>query len=230
MASEEQRAMTAMAFFTGIDGFVCWNWSGTGNHDRPCVRHLEKNDSPKPGEPTDHWVFNDVMFGEDFQIKAEGGQEEKFKRYDVAYILDVSSANIARFQKVRLDTPSIRGVDPRYPVFTLPEEELLRHLRPLSEPVGAMVEGMALIKPLEVILRSGEVKVDVPARKQFAEVLPIVRRVKYGKVHVIVTYDPAVIYGKTPRDITLNDFDGIRDLELHLPADEETRIFVLHEM
>jgi hypothetical protein len=30
IANEEKRAMIAMAFFTGIDGFDSWNWSGTG--------------------------------------------------------------------------------------------------------------------------------------------------------------------------------------------------------
>ena len=92
-----------------------------------------------------------------------------------------------------------------------------------------MIEGMALVKPLEYLLRHGEVKVDVSAREQFRKMLPVVRRIKLGKIHAIITYDPAVVYGGKPRNIILKDFDGHKGLTLKLPADSQTRIFVLKE-
>lgn len=107
------------------------------------------------------------------------------------------------------------------------KEELTRHLRPASEAVAATVEGMALVKPFEYHLRHGEVKVDVPAQEQYAKSLPIVRRVKLGKTHVLATYDPMCLHGGQPREIVLPDFDGRQGLTLKLPADQQTRVFVL---
>ena len=88
---------------------------------------------------------------------------------------------------------------------------------------------MALIKPLEYTLRHGQVKIDVLSRKQFRETSPIVRRVKLGRYHVLITYDPQVVYGGESRDIVLENFDGRAGCRVVLPADEETRIFVLQE-
>ena len=72
-------------------------------------------------------------------------------------------------------------------------------------------------------------KVDVPARRQFKETLPLVRRVKLGDIHILVTYDPGVVHGGEPRKIVLADFAGHAGLTLTLPADDETRIFVIRE-
>ena len=111
----------------------------------------------------------------------------------------------------------------------MPIEELKAHLRLKSEPVAAMIEGMALVKPLEFLLRYGEVKIDVSAREQFKKTLPIVRRVKLANVHVLITYDPQVVYGGDAREIVLENFDGHQGLTLKLSADSETRIFILKE-
>jgi hypothetical protein len=73
------------------------------------------------------------------------------------------------------------------------------------------------------------VNIDVPARRQFKQNLPIVRRVKLGPIHVLITYDPKVVYGGEPREILLTDFDGQQGRTLQLPADDQTRIFVLRE-
>ena len=37
------------------------------------------------------------------------------------------------------------------------------------------------------------------------------------------------VLGGKPREVVLNDFDGVKGRTLHLPADEQTRIFVLRE-
>jgi hypothetical protein len=57
----------------------------------------------------------------------------------------------------------------------------------------------------------------------------VVRRVKLGRVHVLVTYDPDVLHGRPAREIELSNFDGIAGRTLRLPADRETRIFVLRQ-
>jgi hypothetical protein len=227
LANEEKRAMIAMAFFTGIDGFDTWNWSGTGNHHvPPSLAKLSEND--------DYFASGrDVMLKDDFQILPEnaprGGLPEKFNRYGVLHILDVDEQDgVVRFQKIRHRAKN-HGVTDDQPVFSMAIEQLERHLRVKSEPVAAMIEAMALVKPLEYTLRHGHVEVDIPARRQFKETLPVVRRVQLGPVHVLCTYDPNVVYGGEPREIVLDDFDGHAGRTLRLPADSETRIFVLRE-
>ncbi len=227
VASEEKRAMIAMAFFTGIDGFDTWNWSGTGNHHVPTsLTKLANND--------DYFSSGrDVMLKDAFEVAADhatnGAQPEQFKRYDVLHVLSVDEENgLAQFQKIRHGAEN-HGVTDDQPVFSMPIEQLESHIRIKSEPVAAMVEGMALVKPLEYSLRHGEVKVDIPARRQFKQTLPIVRRIKLDRVHILCTYDPQVVYGGEPREIVLNDFDGCPGRTLRLPADAQTRIFVLRE-
>jgi hypothetical protein len=117
------------------------------------------------------------------------------------------------------------------PVYTMAWDELKHHLRATSDPVSAMIEGMALAKPVEFILRHGEVKIDVPATEQFAKVLPIVRRVTLDPYHVLITYDPLCVHeGKPGREIRLENFDGKKGRTLVLPADSKTRVFVLKEV
>ena len=85
------------------------------------------------------------------------------------------------------------------------------------------------MKPFEYLLRHGEIKIDVPAREPFREQTPIVRRVKLGPFHVLITYDPGVLYGGGPRRVVLQDFDGHEGPTLRLPADDQKRIYVLEE-
>ena len=211
MVNEDVRAMTACCFFAGCDGLVLWNWSGTGNHHRPPTL--------KPGV--------DVMVGRGFEWKT-GGHPAVFKRYDVLHIVEVAPAGNVTFRRIEKDNPRGKyGLTDDKPIYTMPRDELRPHLRSDSDPVSAMVEGLALVKPLEYLLRHGEVKVDMPARKQFAETLPIIRRVKLGPYHVIATYDPLCVHGGPPRRIVVTNFDGRKGLTLDLPADAETRIFVL---
>jgi hypothetical protein len=228
LPNEEQRAMIAMTFFTGVDGLDCWNWSGTGSHHTVALRHRERpkaQATPQAGE----WVFHDVMVGRDFARQADHGTPESFRRYDVLHVTAVDEPSGAvRFQKVRPKAKNC-GVGDGYPRFVMPQADLMPLLRPQSEPVAAMIEGLALVRPLESILRHGTVKIDVPAQEQFAKKLPVVRRVKLGRVHVLVTYDPDVLHGRPAREIELSNFDGIAGRTLRLPADRETRIFVLRQ-
>ena len=86
-----------------------------------------------------------------------------------------------------------------------------------------------MVKPFEVLLREGEVRIDVSAQEQFAGSLPIVRRVKSGRHHVLITYDPGWETAEGAREIVLDDFDGHAGMQLRLPADAQTRVFVLRE-
>lgn len=231
IATEEKRAMIAMGFFTGFDGFVTWNWSGTGTHHRPLLRSKAKKTAGPAGagQLAADWEYHDVMVGREFQAEAERGGKETFRRYEVLHVLEMDEATgKVRFQKIRPGAKN-HGVTDDQPVYAARERDLLACLRPKSEPVAAMIEGMALVKPFEYFLRHGQVKVDVPAPRQFGQTLPLVRRVKLGPWHVVITYDPKVIYGGAPRTITLEHFDGMPGRTLKLPADAQTRIWVLAE-
>ena len=232
LPTEEQRAMTAMAFFTGIDGFDCWNWSGTASHHRPvdllqsAINAKSKGEKFEPvdvmlGVPLD--VTGDVMVGD------PASSIEHFGRYDVVHVTEVDiDKKTIRFQKIRPDESKM-GLNVDFPVFETPVKAITSRSYVSSEPIGAMIEGMALIKPIEFLLRSGTVKIDVSAEKQFQESLPIVRRVSNGQYHAVITYDPGVIHGGAAREIILPNFNGIKGLTLTLPADDQTRIFILHQ-
>jgi len=231
LATEETRAMTAMAFFTGVDGLVLWNWSGTSSHHQPALRTRLRKTKEVEGKKKAvyEWRLHDVMVGKPFATKVPDKEDEQFKRYDALHVLtyDEDAASVS-FQKIR-PLEKDMGVSDEHPAFEIALKDLKPLLRRKSEPVASMVEGMALVKPLEYILRHGEVKIDVPAHEQFGGVLPIVRRVKLNRWHIIITYDPKVIFGGEPRSIVLEDFDGCEGRSLELPADAETRIFILEE-
>ncbi|MCY3020123.1 MAG: hypothetical protein NTW87_13985 [Planctomycetota bacterium] len=239
MPNEDARAMFALTFFTGSTGVVLWNWSDTGNHHAAPPLWLKK-----PNTPSDStWagaggkqggIGADVMLKDGFDLRPEGAAADAppthFKRYDILAVMEVDEAGgTVKFQHIdpRVQKGGER-LDPKKPAYLMKKDELLPHLRPLSEPVSGAIEGLALVKPLEYILKHGEVKIDVPALDQFAKTLPIVRRVKLGPIHILATYDPCVVHdGAAPRQIVLKDFDGQRGLTLKLHADDQLRIYVL---
>ena len=237
LPTEEQRAMTAMAFFTGIDGFDCWNWSATSSHHRP-VDLLRLATAAKSNGSKFNPV--DVMIGLPFDLTSAARESvptklptvdkaEHFQRYDVVHITGVDiPTKTVRFQKIRPDETSL-GLGAGFPTFQTSVAEIDSHAYLRSQPIAAMIEGMALVKPIEFTLHSGTVHIDVPAQKQFRQSLPIVRRVSNGRYHVVITYDPGVIHGGTAREIVLQDFGGVEGLTLTLPADDQTRIFILQQ-
>lgn len=116
----------------------------------------------------------------------------------------MDESGIVKFQVIdKGDREGRYGVGKDKPVYSIPEQELKKKLRPSSEPVSAVIEAMALVKPFEYILRHGEVKIDVGAQEQFEKELPIVRRVRLGRIHLIATYDPLVVYGGKARRVGL---------------------------
>ncbi|MBD3293562.1 MAG: hypothetical protein GF393_11615 [Armatimonadia bacterium] len=206
LPDEDMRAMTAMCFFTGCDGLVLWSWSGTGNHHRPRI------------EAEQH-----VMVGEAFALEPEaGGEATGFARYDVLYVDEVAEDGPVQFRLVNPGAGNL-GVEDGAPVFAMARDELAPLLRPDSSPIAAMVEGLALVKPLEYLLRHGEVVIDVPAQQQFANTLPIVRRVAFDGYHAIATYDPMALETGQARTVSIE----IEGAAVIAPADEQVRIFVL---
>ena len=124
-----------------------------------------------------------------------------------------------------------------YPTYRGSKRALAEVLRPKSEGVAAQIEGLALANLFEYLLKHGTVEIDIDARSQFDAdpdssvrvAAPIVRRVSLGDYHVLATYDPnSGSAGYSPATIVLEDFGGNPDLNLSLPADDETRIFVVH--
>lgn len=225
--TEDARAWTFFCLMSGTDGFDLWNWSGTGNHHRPRpFKYQEKGE----------WKFSDIEVKDAFSCYAENAPAEaapmQFGRYDFIHVVGVEDATgVVRFQKIDRYNPGTRyGLTPDQPVYVMKGEELLPHLRAESEPVAGVVEGMALARPLEYLLSHGEVCQDVSSLEQFLQALPIVRRVQLGKLHVLATYDPQVVHGNKPRLILLKDFAGHKGLTLTVPADSQTRVWVLREL
>jgi hypothetical protein len=225
VTTEEARAWTLLCLMSGTDGFDLWNWSGTGSHQRPRPFSYVENGETK---------FNDIAVGEAFTCHAEGaapGAEMAFARYDFIHVVGYDEATgEVRFQRIDRDNfGADYGMTPDQPVYAMAAAELTPHLRAEAEPVAGVIEGMALAKPLEYILSHGEVRMDESSLTQFLEATPIVRRVQLGDLHVVATYDPKVVHGEAPRDIVLRDFAGHAGLTVTLPADAETRVFVLRE-
>jgi len=222
LPDEDARAMTAMCFFTGCEGMVLWNWSGTGSHQVVKLeegRYVMLRDECPP----------DAVHA---APAADGAPATPpaLRRYDVVKLIAIAEDGTVTFRKV--DRERFRdgyGVTDADPSYTIASEDLLPHFRPRAEPVAALIEGLALVKPFERLLREGTPRVDVPAQEQYRDTLPIVRRVEIEGHHIIATYDPMVIHGGEPREIVLEDFAGHPGLTLTLPADDQLRIFVLRE-
>ena len=220
IALDEMRAMIAMAFFSGVDGIVCWGWGGTGNG------HVAGIGSKR------YFKSSDMMLNGPMTAKGTNGKEIKFQAGEVIRLVGQDKeAGTALFKKLMAKSDNKTGLMRKKNsiICNMKVSELEKYTRIRTETISAMVEGMALIKPLEYTLRHGTVKIDVPAKLQFKKTLPIVRRVKLGKTNIIITYDPAIAYGGSPRTIILKDFDGVKGRTLTLPADQQTRIFVLKD-
>jgi hypothetical protein len=235
LPTEDERAIFALAMFAGCDGAVLWNWSEFDNHHVPPAL-WKKTQTTAVGEiKTEGGTGADVQVKSDFEVRPEGAGEDvaptKIKRYDVLAITEVNEqTGMVRFQHIDT-TKQLWGerLDPKKPYYVMKKEDLVPHLRAPSEPVSGAVEGLALVKPIEGMLKRGEVKVDVAALDVYVKTLPIVRRVKVGKYHLIATFDPMCVQGGAPREIVLKDFDGHRGMTLRLPADRETRVFAIRE-
>lgn len=210
--TEEARAMMALFFFTGAEGLDQWNWSGTGDHHHPAP--FQEGAQLMVGQP-----FSCVPAG------AADAQATDFARYDMLVVKQVAGESVT----FALSHKNGTGLMDQAPetTYVMKADALRPLLRSHSEAMAGVIEGLALARPLEYVLRHGKVMIDVPAQEQFAKTLPIVRRVKLGQWQVLATYDPAVVYGGKPREITLNNFDGHKGLTLKLPADEQVRVWVV---
>lgn len=198
-------------FFAGVDGLTLWGWSGTGNPNSVSLL-----------EGRDYTVGGGFMLAPE-DVTRWGSHTKQFVRYDAIHVLDIDTSGTARFQLInKTKSPSYDvdkgwqpGAQATYPIYALPASQLSANLRPDSEPVAAVIEGLALAKPFEYALRNGEVKIDVSAQKQFKDNSPIVRHIKIGRYHLLATYDPAWQRpGYAPGSVTLTNFDGVPGLNL----------------
>ena len=237
--NEDMRAMIAMSFFTGADGLTLWNWSGMNNPHVVTVA-----------------ACSDYSIAEDFAAVAEmSGSLRSIHRYEAIHVLAVTAASLARFQVIDMaatrassygtDRPktfsssSPEGYDHRcwqsgdplvYPVYTMDVASLKALLRPASESIRAVIEGLALVRPVESTLSGGTVKLDVPSQQQFQSASPVIRRVDNAGYSLIISYDPQWQSYPAGRSVVLSDFDGHPGLTLEIPADRHTRLFLLqHE-
>ncbi len=214
LTSEDVRAMTGLGFFTGIDGLVNWNWSDTGSHVVALPLSAD----------TDH------VLKDGFSLTAEGsGSATTFVRYDAIHVTNVTDG-IVEFQRIeKLNFGENYGILPGKPTFHMTATALSSHVRPLAEPVGAVVEGLAMARVFEFFLKHGQVKSDISSQLQFQDALPIIRRIKLGPYHVVATFDPKWSEQTSTRRVMLVDFEGQDRLDLSFPADRELRIFVLKD-
>ena len=225
IALDEMRAMIAMAFFSGVDGIVCWSWSGTNND------HIADLSGEKSYFKRKDYILKDSMSVHSINNK----RKVNFRSGDVIRILNYDKMDgTVEFRKIW--SPDV--VKCNKPEYVLKKDGvkcrikttvLSKKIRARTEPVSAIVEGLALIKPLEYTIRHGKVIIDVPSGKQFKKILPIIRRVKFKNVNIVITYDPSVVYGGVPKNIILDDFDGVSGRKLIFPADRHVRIFVLRD-
>ena len=219
---EEQRAMIAAAFFTGVDGIVYWNASGYSNHHKPNYSNFRATNKLKKS----------LMVKSPFRMAKRPPETgpEIFNRYTALNVVEYNGQNdVIQFQRVGLKEQNRQAVLKAHPVYSTSFEMMKPFLRSRSEPVSATVEGLALIKMIELGLRTGKVMTDVSAQEQFDNDLPIIRRVKNGQYHYVFTYDPSIVHGGKPREITLQDFDGRDGLNLKFEADADSRIYILKE-
>lgn len=232
---EDVRASFFFVFFTGCDGVVLWNFSGSNECVPPELKDYdywtEPAYHPDEGQGT---CSLELMVGKEFRLSPEsGGAPVTFQRNDVLAVtrIDTRSDQIW-FQHIdtsRRDAQDFKRSKDK-PTFRTSIRDLLPKLRLRTDTTAAAVEGLALAKLLEPALYKGELKIDRPAIRQFVYSEPIVRRVKFGDLHIIATYDGNSTYRRTAgRQVILDDFDGIRGLTLVLPADKEVRVFVLRE-
>ena len=227
MPTEEVRAMVTLGFFTGQDGFVLWGWTANRNDHAPPI--FAPNNRTARGAHTRLPAYFSVSqpFTATGRLPNNKPIRTRINRYDALHLLAHDNhTNSVRFRIVD-PTLGITGVSDQQPVYTTPADRLAQHLRAKTEPVSAAIEAMALIKPVEFILRHGQAPIDVPAQQQFKDTSPIVRRVTLGNLNVVATYDPAVVHGGDPRHVTLHDFNGHTGMTLQLAADDQVRLYVI---
>ena len=216
--NEDQEAMIAMAFFVGIDGLVVWNWSGQSSH------HVASFDTfmGKPDKRS-------LMVAKPFNTDDTSGQNHEFRRYDYLHVQDTKNG-ILSFQKIHPeDNKNDYGISSEQPFYRVEFKSLIPFLRARSEPISAVIRGMALVKPFEASIRKGTPQKDFNSRDIFRENLPVYRRVKTGDYHLIITYDPQTIRTGKESKIVVKDFDGNKDLDLVFPADQHPRIYIVSE-
>jgi hypothetical protein len=232
LASEEMRAMALLNAFTQYDGMVLWNWTGAG------PTHSAPPPIPSASKVNGHFADGIVqMFKEDFTAVSEvDGIAVNFSRYDAIYITNVDADGNVQFQRIDKlgSSQNNYGVGAGFPFYRSTKSALTPHLRAASEPLAGLFEGLAMTKLLEWNLRHGTIVSDQDSQQVFAlsqppavQIVPIIRHIANGDLHVVATYDPQVVYGKPARVIPVNNFGGVTGLNLTFPADSQVRVYMI---
>jgi hypothetical protein len=205
----EMQAQYAAVFFSKIDGIILYGWSGTSDHNRVTLS-----------------VDDDRLVESAFTAPELGApaQTRDFVQYDVIHVTGIDVSDNVEFKYIDKADPAGSLAAPT--TYVLPRATIEPMLRPETAGIDAMVEGMALARVFEFFLWHGELKIDVPATEQWDQSLPVVRRKKVGRYHVVVAYDPFFASYPSGRTVTLTDFDGVAGRNLVLPVDGVVRIWI----
>lgn len=208
----DMQAMYATIFFSEIEGTVLFGWSGTGDPHRVTLS-----------------LDDDRLVETPFTAPQLGapGQTRDFQQYDVIHVTAVGVGGDIEFKYIDKADPAGSIAAPT--TYVLPRTTLEPALRADTAGMDAMIEGFALASVFEYFLWYGDVEVDVPATEQWAQSLPVVRRVQLGRYHAIVGYDPFFASFPAGRVVTLPDFDGVSGRTVEVPVDGTVRIWLLEE-
>lgn len=219
LMNEDMRAMAFMCFFTGANGLVLWNWSGTGNNNIPVDINTEFASLG----------YCDVHLKDDLVATDQRtGLPVTFHRYDPLHITAINSG-VATFQKIIWwDWANNYGCIPANPTYTASVADLQAHTRAPNESLAGLFEGLAMAKVVEYTLAHGRPMLDFDPQLTFKNESVVCRRVRLNEINLVATYDPkALFYGNAPRSVALTNFDGVPGLNVTLPADAQPRLYVL---
>ncbi|MEM7166481.1 MAG: hypothetical protein AAF581_13530 [Planctomycetota bacterium] len=210
LPDQDMQAIGTSIFFSDIIGFVLWGWSGTGDPHRVTLA-VDDN----------HMVETPFTAAE----TATPTQTRDFVRYDVIHVTAIDGSDNVDFKYIDKGDPNGSLAAPT--TYTMQRSLLETLLRPETANMDALIEGMALARVFEFFLWHGSIEVDVPATEQWAQNLPVVRRVRLGQNHVVVAYDPFAATYPAGRTVTLTDFAGSAGSTLTIPVDGTVRVWML---
>lgn len=213
IADNEMQAYGAALFFSQIDGFVLWGWSGTNDPHRVTVQVC--------GSGTDH---DGYVIEVPFTETGSDTNDRSFAQYDVIYVTAIDGSDNVTYKYIDKADPSSSLASSV--TYTTARATLEPNLRPDTAGLDAFIDGIALAQVFEYLLWEGSVEIDVPATTQFGSSLPVVRRVKLDPYHVIFAYDPFFADYPSGRDVVLSDFDGVVGRTLTIPTDGTARIWL----
>lgn len=221
IASEEMAAQTFFQLMNQIDGITLWNSAGATNP------HVVSSVVPR-SETNYGGVY---VVGAPFPFtKVASGSDDRtaIKRYDVISVVSKAGAYVY-FKFVDTAMRSGSGIPPTASLYRAREADMAPSLISRSEGVSGVVEGLALGKPIEFVLRNGAKVVTTTSYQQFMHDLPITRRIDYGRYSVVGAYSPKSLYGDShpvqeTASISFDTASGEKRIDV--VADKDLRFYV----